>query len=188
VLRDGVLQQVDTPQTLFHHPVNLFVAAFIGSPSMNLIDAEVANGRVSFADISLDLPETSPAVGYQGRLILGIRPTDFEHITAANAELPCVRIRPDVVEDMGSEKQVIFTLDAPRVTAEAVRAASDAGDDDGQLFADDRAVFTACVDARRTITTGSELELAIDSARLHFFDPATGLSLAGASRTAVPSG
>jgi multiple sugar transport system ATP-binding protein len=79
VLRDGVLQQVDTPQNLFHHPVNLFVAAFIGSPSMNLVDAEVANGRISFADISLDLPETSPAAGYQGGLILGIRPTDFDH-------------------------------------------------------------------------------------------------------------
>ena len=183
VLRDGVLQQVDTPQNLFHHPVNLFVAAFIGSPSMNLIDAEVANGRVSFADISLDLPETSPAVGYQGHLILGIRPTDFEHVTAASADLQSVRITPDVVEDLGSEKLVVFTLDAPQVTAEAVRAASDAGDDEGKLFADDRAVFTACVDARREISAGAELELAIDCDRLHFFDPLTSLALAGAPHT-----
>jgi multiple sugar transport system ATP-binding protein len=188
VLRDGVLQQVDTPQNLFHHPVNLFVAAFIGSPSMNLVDAEVANGRISFADISLDLPETSPAIGHQGHLILGIRPTDFEHVTAASAELQSVRITPDVVEDLGSEKLVVFTLDAPQVTAEAVRAASDAGDDEGKLFADDRAVFTACVDARREISAGAELELAIDCDRLHFFDPATGLALAGAPRTIVQSG
>ena len=65
VLRDGLLQQFDTPQNLFHHPVNLFVAAFIGSPAMNLIDAEVADGRVSFADISFDLPSATRAAGLQ---------------------------------------------------------------------------------------------------------------------------
>jgi multiple sugar transport system ATP-binding protein len=183
VLRDGLLQQVDTPQNLFHHPVNLFVAAFIGSPSMNLVDAEVADGRVSFADISFDVPESSPAAGFTGRLILGIRPTDFEHGATAEAALPRVRVKPDVVEDLGSEHHVIFTLDAPRVTAEAVRAASDEGDDEGKLFADDRAVFTACVDARSAISPGSDVELAIDRRRLHFFDPATGLALEGAPLT-----
>jgi multiple sugar transport system ATP-binding protein len=175
VLRDGVLQQFDTPQNLFHSPVNLFVAAFIGSPAMNLIDAEVANGRVSFADTSFQLPESFPAAGVQGRLILGIRPTDFEHPSATNGELPRLRFDPDVVEDLGAEYHVIFTLDAPRVTAEAVRAASDDGDDDGTLFAGDRAVFTACVDARTKLTHGGPVELAIDHRRLHFFDPATGL-------------
>jgi len=183
VLRDGRLQQVDTPQNLFHGPVNLFVAAFIGSPSMNLIDAEVVNGRVSFADVSFDLPESSPAAGVQGRLILGIRPTDLEHGATAKPELPRLRVRPDVVEDLGSEYHVIFTLDAPRVTAEAVRAASDEGDDEVKLFADDRAVFTACIDARHGISSGSEVELAVDRQRLHFFDPATGLALADASRS-----
>jgi multiple sugar transport system ATP-binding protein len=183
VLRDGLLQQVDTPQKLFHEPVNLFVAAFIGSPSMNLIDAEVANRRVSFADVSLELPESSPAAAAQGHLILGIRPTDFEHGSTADQELPRVRVQPDVVEDLGSERHVIFTLDAPRVTAEAVRAASDEGDDEGKLFADDRAVFTAVLDARHGTTSGSEVELAVDPQRLHFFDPATGLALAGASRS-----
>jgi multiple sugar transport system ATP-binding protein len=177
VLREGVLQQFDTPQNLFHGPVNLFVAAFIGSPSMNLIDAEVANGRVSFADMSFQLPESSPAAAVQGRLTLGIRPTDFEHGSSANADLPRMRIRPDVVEDLGSEYHVIFTLDAPRVTAEAVRAASDEGEDEGKLFAGDRAVFTAVVDARRTISSGEEVELAVDHRRLHFFDPVTGLVL-----------
>ena len=56
VLRDGLLQQADTPQNLFHHPANLFVAAFIGSPSMNLVDAEISGGRLSFAGFSFDLP------------------------------------------------------------------------------------------------------------------------------------
>jgi multiple sugar transport system ATP-binding protein len=178
VLRDGILQQVDTPQQLFHHPTNLFVAAFIGSPSMNLVDAEVSNGRISFADVSFELPPSSPAAGIDGRLILGIRPTDFDHAATAEPELPRMRLKPDVVEDLGSEQHVIFTVDAPQVTAEAVRAATDEGDDEGKLFADDRAVFTAVVDARRTIAVGSELELAIDHRRLHYFDPKTNLSLA----------
>jgi multiple sugar transport system ATP-binding protein len=180
VLRDGVLQQFDTPQNLFHRPANLFVAAFIGSPSMNLIDAELGGGQVSFADVSFELPETSPGAKREGRLIVGIRPTDFEHGAAADPSLPRVRVSPDVVEDLGSEHHVIFTLDAPRVSVEAVRAATDEGDDEGKLFADDRAVFTAVLDDRRRVSTASDVELAIDHRRLHFFDPATGLALNGA--------
>jgi multiple sugar transport system ATP-binding protein len=180
VLRDGLLQQFDTPQNLFHHPANLFVAAFIGSPSMNLIDAELGGGQVSFADVSFALPETSPGAQRDGRLIVGIRPTDFEHGASADPNLPRVRVSPDVVEDLGSEHHVIFTLDAPRVSVEAVRAATDEGDDEGKLFADDRAVFTAVLDDRRRISTTSDVELAIDHRRLHFFDPSTGLALNGA--------
>jgi multiple sugar transport system ATP-binding protein len=178
VLRDGILQQVDTPQNLFHRPSNLFVAAFIGSPSMNLVDADVADGRVSFADVSFALPERSPAADARGRLILGIRPTDFEHAATAEAGLPRVRVKPEVVEDLGSEQHVIFTVDAPRVTAEAVRAAADHADEEGKLFAQDRAVFTAVVDARRALVPGADVELAVDHRRLHFFDPVSGASLA----------
>jgi multiple sugar transport system ATP-binding protein len=182
VLRDGILQQVDTPQQLFHHPANLFVAAFIGSPAMNLVDARVAGGRISFADISFELPDSSPARRHSGHLIVGIRPTDFDHAAAADADLPRVRIRPDVVEDLGAEHHVIFTLDAPQVTVEAVRAAQD-DEDEGKLFADDRVVFTAALDDRHGVKSGGEVELAIDHRRLHFFDPATGLTLNG-GRTA----
>jgi multiple sugar transport system ATP-binding protein len=185
VLRDGLLQQVDTPQNLFHHPQNLFVAAFIGSPSMNLVDADVSGGRLTFAGNSFDLPASSPAAGYEGRVILGIRPTDFEHSAGAEAELPRLTVTPDVVEDLGSEHHVIFTIDAPRVTAEAVRAASDERELESGLFADDRAVFTACVDARRTIAN-ADVELAIDYRQLHFFHPATGLAIDRTAQ-AVPS-
>ncbi|HZQ15359.1 MAG TPA: sn-glycerol-3-phosphate ABC transporter ATP-binding protein UgpC [Gaiellaceae bacterium] len=181
VLRDGVLQQVDTPQNLFHKPANLFVAAFIGSPSMNLVDAELDAGRVSFAGVSFSLPPGSPAAGYRGRLIVGIRPTDFEHAASADASLPRLTVKPDVVEDLGAEHHVIFTIDAPRVTAEAVRAASVDEEAEGTLFADDRAVFTACIDDRvRLGGSSAPVELAIDHTRLHFFDPATGLALNGA--------
>jgi multiple sugar transport system ATP-binding protein len=187
VLRDGLLQQVDTPQNLFRRPVNLFVAAFIGSPSMNLVDAHVDNGEVSFAGFSIPLPTGWPAGGGSRRVILGIRPTDFELGTPATPDLPRLRVKPDVIEDLGSESHLIFTIDAPRVSAEAVRAASDAGDEDeGKLFADDqRAVFTAVLNDRRPIPTDAEVELAVHHSRLHLFDPGTGLAVDGAAQPTV---
>jgi multiple sugar transport system ATP-binding protein len=189
VLRDGVLQQVDTPQRLFRQPANLFVAAFIGSPSMNLVDAQIDGGRVSFGGFTVPLPERSPLASRTSPVILGVRPTDFEHGEAANGELPRLRVKPDVVEDLGSETHVIFTVDAPRVSAEAVRAATEAqGDDEVTLFAVDRAVFTAVLDARRPVVANAELELALDPARFHFFDPVTGLALDAGMPQALVAG
>jgi multiple sugar transport system ATP-binding protein len=91
------------------------------------------------------------------------------------------------VEDPGSEHHVIFSIEAQRVSAEAVRAATEgAEDDEGKLFADDqRAVFTACIDARREVSAGQEVELAIDHRACHFFDPATGVALDRSARPAV---
>jgi multiple sugar transport system ATP-binding protein len=179
VLRDGILQQVDTPQNLFRRPENLFVAAFIGSPSMNLVDADVKDGHVSFAGFNLALPASSPLAGHNGTVILGIRPTDFEHGASAHGGLPRMNVQADVVEDLGSQIDVVFTIDAPRVSAEAVRAASETTEaDEGTLFADDqRAVFTACLDARVACSPGQRLELAVDHDHFHFFDPSTGLAL-----------
>ena len=173
VLRDGVLQQVDTPQRLFHEPANLFVAAFIGSPSMNLVEADVANRGVRFAGYELPLPERVAVT--PGRVILGIRPTDFKDGESADPSLPRMRVRATIVEDLGSESHVIFTIDAPRVVAEAVRAAEDLAEPGESLLADDtRAVFTARLDGERFTSQGAELELAVDPKRLYFFDPATG--------------
>jgi multiple sugar transport system ATP-binding protein len=184
VLRGGVLQQVDTPQELFRRPANLFVAAFIGSPSMNLVDAHVDRDRVRFAGFDVALPASSPARGLDAKVILGIRPTDFEHGVGADPELPRIRVRPDVVEDLGAENHVIFSIDALPVSAEAVRDATETTEgDEGKLFADDqRAVFTAVLDARRPVVSGEDVELAIDHRRIHFFDRATGLAIrAGAA-------
>jgi multiple sugar transport system ATP-binding protein len=180
VLRDGVMQQVDTPQNLFHQPVNLFVAAFIGSPSMNLLEADVADDRLSFAGTVINLPEGSAAAGYRGRLIVGIRPTDFEHSSPSDPSWPRLRVVPDVVEDLGSEHHVIFTLDAPRVAVDAVRAAADAGGEEGKLFADDRAVFTASLDDSQRVAGGAAVELALNPHRLHFFEPESGRRLTSA--------
>jgi multiple sugar transport system ATP-binding protein len=174
VLRDGVLQQVDTPQELFRHPANLFVAAFIGSPSMNLVEADVGGGVVRFARHELPLPDDADL--RDGRVIVGIRPTDFAHADGADSALPRLTVRVEVVEDLGSELHLIFPLDAPRVVAEAVRAAVEGtGEEEGALFADDqRALFTARVDAEFPVQPGSTVELAVDTRRMHFFDPATG--------------
>jgi multiple sugar transport system ATP-binding protein len=176
VLRDGLLQQCDTPQRLFHHPVNLFVAAFIGSPSMNLVEARVEDGTVSFAGYTLPLPAASPLAGERRQVILGIRPTDFAVASATNEDLPRMAVVPSVIEDLGAETHLIFPVDAPRVATDATRAAADVqGDDEGTLLADDaRALFTARVDARSTFSSGTGVELAVDAGRMHFFDPETG--------------
>jgi multiple sugar transport system ATP-binding protein len=176
VLRDGVLQQVDTAQRLFREPANLFVAAFVGSPSMNLIEAGVAEGRLWFGGHELPLPEgmRPPA----RNVILGIRPTDFQDGAFADPALPRLRVRASVVEDLGSESHVIFAIDEPRVVAEAVVAAKDASDQSDRLLADDtRALFTARLDGQRLISPGTEIDLAVDPRRLHFFEPATGAVL-----------
>jgi multiple sugar transport system ATP-binding protein len=176
VLRDGVLQQVDTAQRLFREPANLFVAAFIGSPSMNLVEADVAAGRLHFAGYELPLPDEVRLV--ERRVILGIRPTDFQSDAQADPSLPRLRVRATVVEDLGAESHVIFAIDAPRVVAEAVRAAEDeAASSEGLLADDNRALFTARIDGQEPITPGTELELAVDPRRMHFFDVATGAVL-----------
>jgi multiple sugar transport system ATP-binding protein len=180
VLRDGVLQQCDTPQALFHRPVNLFVAAFIGSPSMNLVEAAVENGRVMFADVALPLPSGSPLRADGGRVILGVRPTDIRHTADAPSDQPRMTVRPDVVEELGGVSNVLFPVDAARVATDATRAALDAAtDDEGTLLADDlRARFCAAIDGRRQVAIGEEVELAVDHRHLHFFDPDTGAAIA----------
>jgi len=179
VLRDGLLQQCDTPQKLFHEPANLFVAAFMGSPSMNVVEAEVSDGRINFAGFGVPLPEGSPLAGTRRSVILGVRPADLRHPDEAPEGLPRIRVRPDVVEELGSVSNLLFPLDAPRVTTDATRAAIEAaGDDDATLLADDRrARFCASVDGRREVALGEEIELAVDNKHLHFFDPETGVAL-----------
>jgi multiple sugar transport system ATP-binding protein len=188
VLRDGLLQQCDTPQALFHHPVNLFVAAFIGSPSMNLVEAVVGDGRVTFADITLPLPTHSPLLDADRRVILGVRPTDLRHTADAPADQPRLTVRPDVVEELGGVSNVLFPVDAARVATDATRAALDAAtDDEGTLLADDlRARFCASIDGRRHVAVGEQVELAVDHRHLHFFDRETGAAIVGEAKPDRP--
>jgi multiple sugar transport system ATP-binding protein len=179
VLRDGVLQQCDTPQALFHEPTNLFVAAFIGSPSMNVVEATIRDGGVTFAGIELPLPQGSPFVGQTREVILGIRPTDLRHTGDAPSTQPRITVEPDLVEELGGVTNVLFPIDAPRVQTDATRAAIDAAsDDDATLLADDRrARFCAAIDGRRGIALGETIAVAVDHRHLHFFDPASGEAL-----------
>jgi multiple sugar transport system ATP-binding protein len=174
VMRDGRLQQCDSPQTLYRRPVNLFVAAFIGSPAMNLVEATVVDGTVSFAGHSLSLPAGASPNGSPPRVILGIRPSDFELAgPGTDASLPRMQVEAEIVEDLGDERYVIFPLDAAQVDTDATRAAVE-GEEEAKLIADDRALFHARIDSRRPVTAGEKVELAVDHTRLHFFDPATG--------------
>ncbi|MGD0168045.1 MAG: sn-glycerol-3-phosphate ABC transporter ATP-binding protein UgpC [Gaiellaceae bacterium] len=182
VLRDGRVQQIDTPQNLFNAPANLFVAAFIGSPSMNLVEAQIDDGRIRFAGFEL-APPADRALS-RGRVLVGIRPTDFEHTSTADPALPRIRVRPEIVQELGAETHVIFHVDAPRVTAEDVQAAADTYLEDQTLFADaERAEFTAQIDSRAHVAPGGEVELAVHVDGLHFFDVETG-RVAGAGGAA----
>jgi multiple sugar transport system ATP-binding protein len=182
VLRRGVLQQCDTPQELFARPANLFVAAFIGSPAMNLVEAQVQGGEARFGSCRLALGD---GARFQGDVILGLRPHDLELAgPGTDPAWPRIPAHVEVVEELGTETQLVVGIDAPRLRAEAVRDALDAAPGDDVLLADeDRASLTAVVDPRARPASGSAVELAIDPARLHAFDPATGAAIA---RDGVP--
>jgi len=174
VLRDGTLQQCDTPRVLFRQPVNLFVAAFIGSPSMNFVHATVTGGTVSFAGLRVPAPGHLTEV--DRRVVLGIRPTGFS--PHADNGWPVLEVEPSVVEELGDERYVIFEVDAPRVDTEAVHAALEARSaDDALLLPEEKARFTVRLPADVPVTVGEPLRLAINPERLYFFDQETGAAL-----------
>jgi multiple sugar transport system ATP-binding protein len=176
VLRDGVLQQCDTPQRLFHHPINLFVAAFIGAPSMNFVRAVGTRDAVRFANTTIPLPSGSRLAATDRTVVLGVRPTCFALET--DNGWPLLDATPSVVEDLGDERYVIFDVDAPRVDTDATRAAVDArASDDALLVPEDKARFTARLPADAPVTIGRPIPLTLNPGRLHFFDPDTGASL-----------
>jgi multiple sugar transport system ATP-binding protein len=182
VMRDGRILQVDTPQLLYANPRNLFVAAFIGSPAMNLVEAGISDGSVEFAGFRIPLAPQNRPVGSPSRVVVGLRPESFEDAALADASLPQLEVPVDVVEDLGPDTHVIFPIDAPPVDVGDVRAA--AGDDDA-LLPFDRALFTARVDPESSVRAGRTVRLAVDPARFHFFDPDSGLRLSPAGAGAV---
>ena len=174
VMRDGRMQQVDEPQTLYRDPVNLFVAAFIGSPAMNLVEAAVADGAVEFGGFRIPLdPSRRPTVEDDGRVILGVRPEDFEDVAFAERGLPQIEVSAAVLEELGSDVHVIFEVNTPPVEAEELRAA--VNEEDGSLLADSRtSLFNARINPRTRAKAGERLKLAVQPAGFHFFDLATG--------------
>ena len=174
VMRDGRVLQVDTPQTLYARPETLFVAAFIGSPAMNLVEAELADGGVEFAGFRIPLPPGYLPAAAPRRVIVGIRPEAFEDAQFADGSLPQLEVPVEVVEDLGPDAHVIFPIDAPPIDVSGVR---EAGDEEDALIPADRAVFTARVEPQTTARAGRPLRLAVEPARFHFFDPASGRRL-----------
>ncbi|HEU5476927.1 MAG TPA: sn-glycerol-3-phosphate ABC transporter ATP-binding protein UgpC [Gaiellaceae bacterium] len=172
VMRDGRIQQVDTPQELYARPANLFVAAFIGSPAMNLVEADVVGGELRFGGYAIPLPASATPAG--GRVIAGLRPEAFEDAAFADSSLPRLDVQVEVVEELGADTHALFSVDAPRVEASEVREA--AGDED-TLAAVDGSLFTARVDPATSARSGTPLRLAVDPARFHYFDPESGLRL-----------
>jgi multiple sugar transport system ATP-binding protein len=173
VMRDGRIQQVDTPQELYARPANLYVAAFIGSPAMNLVEAEVGNGRLRFGGHEIPLPATVTAPS--GQAIVGIRPEAFEDGAFADPSLPRIDVTVEVVEELGADTHVLFSVAAPPVEVTEVRAA--AGEEDATLGAVEGSLFTARVDPGTSAKPAASLRLAVDPSRFHYFDGETGLRI-----------
>jgi multiple sugar transport system ATP-binding protein len=196
VMRDGILQQVDDPQTLYSRPRNVFVGGFIGSPAMNLVAGriEAADGglAVAFGSHRLRIDDEACAAheglrGFEGRdVILGVRPEDIEDAELA-ADAPADRRMRGTVElreSMGADVYAHFRVDAPpAVTAETRALAASAG---AEVLSDlerraerQESTFVARLNPRTAAAEGDTIELAVDTRALHFFDPETGDGIYG---------
>jgi multiple sugar transport system ATP-binding protein len=182
VMRKGELQQLDSPQKLYREPVNLFVAEFIGSPAMNLVEAEISGGQARFGPHSLPVGDRTGLGAYEGKKVaLGIRPEDLEDAALepdAAARLP---VTVDLREDMGAEIFLHFSIDAPHVATEDVKEAVEA--DEAVAALEEQAVrsgtpFVARVARESSAREGDRIEVAVDTRMLHFFDLETGASIA----------
>ncbi|MDQ3954003.1 MAG: sn-glycerol-3-phosphate ABC transporter ATP-binding protein UgpC [Actinomycetota bacterium] len=193
VLKKGELQQVGTPHELFEQPVNLFVAGFIGSPSMNFATTtlEEKDGKLRFAlgdetlTVADELLETRPALrNYLGKeVIVGIRPQDFEDASLSKApEDRRIKAELDLVEAIGTETLLHFTMNAPvAITEEMKELAADVGAEaEEQLERQAKEgtnEFVAQVDPKSKLRDGQSAELVIDTSRAHFFDKETAESI-----------
>ena len=176
VIKDGVLQQVAAPEDLYANPANVFVAAFIGSPSMNLYEGRVTKTGDDFAvqlgDQTVAVPDhvVTGRTGLEGRigenLVVGIRPEDLEDasVNPSHPDTQRLRATVDVREALGAETLLHFGIAAPHV---------DSGDPDAleELGDADVSRCTARCSPRSTARVGETIDLNVDAERFHFFDP-----------------
>jgi multiple sugar transport system ATP-binding protein len=187
VMNDGVLQQVDTPQRLFDEPANLFVAGFIGTPPMNLLEAEVSSSgdgvtallgeqRLPIGDAALRrYPGLRNATGRAS--VIGVRSGDL-HLAASRPDLPQLTARLELVEALGAESAAYFHIDAPVVLAEgAVEAEEEEGEGEGVTASRPNLVASIPAEQAYGLHPGDEVALAVDVAKLHAFDRETGAPL-----------
>ena len=183
VLKDGYLQQVDTPQNLYDRPDNVFVAAFIGSPSMNLyeadltVDGDVGTLQLGSQQLTIGAEVLERRPGLRGssarRLIVGIRPEDFEDAALVSGVEPgrCLQAPVQLIEALGSELMVHFGLDVRNV---------DSGDPDALEEASIGEFTSAGVgrfNPRSRLRLGDVAQIAVTTENLHFFDAATRLAI-----------
>ena len=192
VLKQGHLQQVDAPQVLYDHPANIFVAGFIGSPAMNLVDSSLDRDgdrlAVTFGSTMIELDDRvldrRPSLArYEGRrVVVGIRPEDLQDASLASDGPRSRRMteRVDLLEALGSEVLAHFTVDAPPVvtddTKELVRDLGTTAQLEARA-AEGTSSFVARLDPRTTARRGEPLEMAVVVERMHFFDLDDGRSI-----------
>ena len=182
VIRKGELQQIDTPREIYLKPKNIFVAGFIGSPSMNFVYANVGVNKSS-----IQLNFGNDQIEYKGEklgelkafenkeIVMGIRPEAFEDGNYANASefSESIKVSVSLLEQLGSDSYIHFYKDIKPVQTEAIEEIlADEGEDISVLG--DNTKFIARINPNSTVVEGKEIELKIDPSKLHFFDPETG--------------
>ncbi|HEU4354445.1 MAG TPA: sn-glycerol-3-phosphate ABC transporter ATP-binding protein UgpC [Actinomycetota bacterium] len=192
VIKKGRLQQVDTPQVLYEEPVNLFVAGFIGSPAMNMVEAELERddhgASIRFGSTRLQLEPAfqtrHPQLkAFEGRVVLGIRPEHIQDERFAGIEPEGRRLRAEIqlLESLGSEILAHFSIDAPPVLTDDTRELARDREETDKLegLAVERvSTFVAKIDPRAGVKLGDTAPLVVDTSRLHLFDPEDGSRIA----------
>ena len=182
VIRKGELQQIDTPREIYLNPRNIFVAGFIGSPSMNFVYADVGvkNGSIelSFGNDQIDYngKKLDELKAFENKeIVMGIRPEAFEDGNYANESefSESIKVSVSLLEQLGSDSYIHFYKDIKPVQTEAIEEIlADDGEDISILG--DNTKFIARINPNSTVVEGEEIELKIDPSKLHFFNPETG--------------
>jgi multiple sugar transport system ATP-binding protein len=185
VMSKGLLQQVDPPQRLYDRPENLFVAGFIGTPPMNLLEAtatvnggvsiDLGGNRIAIADEALRLyPKLRE---YNGRpVIVGLRAGDL-HPAQGRDDLPQIRARVELVESLGGESMAYFRVDARHIKSEAIAEEEVLESDGEETVVGSRPNLVASFPPHVRLKLGDEVPIAVDTKNLHFFDEASGAPL-----------
>jgi multiple sugar transport system ATP-binding protein len=193
VMRAGILQQVDSPKNLYERPDNLFVAGFIGSPSMNFFTGHVEGDtlKLPFADVPLDQghQRALQSAGTRGDLVVGVRPEHFEDASLVgdqSAHGVVFEAPVEVTESMGSEVYAYFGYEGGGVSHdELAELAADAGAAD---LPDTEGRAVARLDAETTVSAGSKAKLWMDTSRLQLFHPEDGRAIRPEEATSAPAG
>ena len=182
VIRKGELQQIDTPREIYSNPKNIFVAGFIGSPSMNFVYAKIKSTKDSieliFGDnkITYQDEKKKKLKSFENKeIVLGIRPEAFEdgHFANESEYSESIKVKVSLLEQLGSDSYVHFYKDIKPVQTEAIEEIlADEGEDITVLGNDTK--FIARINPNSTVTEGEEIQLKINPSKLHFFDPESG--------------